>query len=328
VTSPATALTVLLLASLLSFPAAALDTSRDDVRAFIAEMSRDYEFDATWLDKLLAGAETRQSILDAISRPAERVTPWFEYRAQFLTDRRIQRGAEFRSEHAKRLATIDDVRLADTVIGILGVETFYGRITGKFRVLDALTTLGFDYPPRADFFRGQLQQFLLLTREEAVDPATALGSYAGAMGSPQFVASSYRKFAVDGDGDGRRDLWSSWDDVIASVANYLRGHGWRTAEQVLADASLADDDLSRFNTGRIELNETVKSLRDKGVRFETTLPDDAPAMLIVAQGRSGPVYRVGFQNFYAITRYNRSSMYASAVHDLGAAEHRARDASP
>jgi len=328
VTSPATALTVLLLASLLSFPAAALDTSRDDVQAFIAEMSRDYEFDATWLDTLLAGAETRQSILDAISRPAERVTPWFEYRAQFLTDRRIQRGAEFRSEHAKRLATIDDVRLADTVIGILGVETFYGRITGKFRVLDALTTLGFDYPPRADFFRGQLQQFLLLTREEAVDPATALGSYAGAMGSPQFVASSYRKFAVDGDGDGRRDLWSSWDDVIASVANYLRGHGWRTAEQVLADASLADNDLSRFNTGRIELNETVKSLRDKGVRFETTLPDDAPAMLIVAQGKSGPVYRVGFQNFYAITRYNRSSMYAMAVHDLGAAVHRASDARP
>jgi membrane-bound lytic murein transglycosylase B len=328
VTSPATALTVLLLASLLSFPAAALDTSRDDVRAFIAEMSRDYEFDAKWLDTLLAGAETRQSILDAISRPAERVTPWFEYRAQFLTDRRIQRGAEFRSEHAKRLAAIDDVRLADTVIGILGVETFYGRITGKFRVLDALTTLAFDYPPRGDFFRGQLQQFLLLTREEAVDPATALGSYAGAMGSPQFVASSYRKFAVDGDGDGRRDLWSSWDDVIASVANYLRGHGWRTAEQVLADASLADNDLSRFNTGRIELNETVKSLRDKGVRFETTLPDDAPAMLIVAQGKSGPVYRVGFQNFYAITRYNRSSMYAMAVHDLGAAVHRARDARP
>ncbi|HEU4485097.1 MAG TPA: lytic murein transglycosylase B [Povalibacter sp.] len=328
VISPATALTALLLATLLSFPAAALDTSRDDVQAFIAEMSRDYEFDAAWLEKLLAGAETRQNILDAISRPAERVTPWFEYRAQFLTDRRIQRGVEFRHEHAKRLAAIDDVQLADTVIGILGVETFYGRITGKFRVLDALTTLGFDYPPRADFFRGQLQQFLLLTREEAVDPAAALGSYAGAMGSPQFVASSYRKFAVDGDGDGRRDLWSSWDDVIASVANYLRGHGWRTGEQVLADASLTDGDLSRFNIERIELNETVKSLRDKGVQFDTKLPDDAPAMLIAAQGSTGPAYRVGFHNFYVITRYNRSSMYAMAVHDLGAAVRRARDIRP
>lgn len=315
--SPLLASFLLLAGVLSSLPAAAVDISRDDVRAFIDEMSRDYEFDSTRLGKLLAGAETRQSILDAISRPAERVTPWFEYRDQFVADKRIQRGVTFQSEHAARLSSIGDVQLADTVTGILGVETFYGRLTGRFRVLDALTTLGFDYPPRAEFFRGQLQQFLLLAREEAVDPATALGSYAGAMGSPQFVASSYRKYAVDADGDGRRDLWSNWDDVIASVANYLRSHGWRAGEQVLADATLPGNDLSRFNVERIDLNETVQSLRDKGVKFETGLPDDAPAMLIVAQGRNGPLYRVGFNNFYVITRYNRSSMYAMAVHDLG-----------
>ena len=309
-----------------SLPAAAVDNTREDVREFIDEMSRDYEFDRGRLTRLLAGAETKQSILDAISRPAERVVPWYEYREQFLSDKRVQQGIDFRTAHAARLAAISDPRLADAVTGILGVETFYGRITGKFRVLDALTTLAFDYPPRAEFFRGELQQFLLLSREEAVDPATALGSYAGAMGAPQFIASSYRKYAVDADGDGRRDLWSSWDDVIGSVASYLRAYGWRDGEDVVVPASLADTNLSRFNLERIELNESVQSLRDKGVRFETDQPPEAPAMLIVLQGRTGPEYRVGFNNFYVITRYNRSNMYATAVHELGAAVRSATEA--
>ena len=125
------------------------------------------------------------------------------------------------------------------MVGILGVETSFGRITGRYRVLDALATLAFDYPPRSDFFRSELQQFLLLSREESVDPKTALGSYAGAMGAPQFVSSSYRNFAIDGDGDGQRDLWNSWDDVIGSVANYLLAHGWREGEPVVVTATLA-----------------------------------------------------------------------------------------
>ena len=186
-------------------------------------------------------------------------------------------------------------------------------------MIDALSTLAFDYPPRSQFFRGELQQFLLLSREESVDPRTALGSYAGAMGAPQFVSSSYRNFAIDGDGNGKRDLWNSWDDVIGSVANYLLVHGWRAGEPVVVGATFEGNDLSRFNTSKLELNETVQSLRDKGVRFETTLPADAPALLIVAEGKDGPVYRVGFNNFYALTRYNRSPMYAMAVHDLGEA---------
>ena len=152
-----------------------------------------------------------------------------------------------------------------------------------------------------------------------MDPRTALGSYAGAMGAPQFISSSYRNYAIDGDGNGKRDLWNSWDDVIGSVANYLVAYGWREGEPVVVTASLASDDLSRFNTSKLELNETVQSLRDKGVRFETSLPADAPALLIVAQGKDGPVYRVGFTNFYVLTRYNRSPMYAMAVHDLGQA---------
>lgn len=312
------AATALLACITLSSPALAIDTSRSDVREFIAEMQRDYEFDPDALAKLLSKAETRQSILDAISRPAERVVPWHEYREQFLNPQRIQYGTRFRDEHPERLRAIGDMQLASTVLGILGVETSYGRITGRFRVIDALTTLAFDYPPRGEFFRSELQHFLLLTREEAVDPLTALGSYAGAMGSPQFISSSYRKYSIDADEDGRRDLWSSWDDIVGSVANYLRAFGWRENEEVLAEARV-EGDLDRFNTARIELNETVESLRDKGVEFETRLPDDAPAMLIVAKGKDGPVVRVGFHNFYVITRYNRSTMYAMAVHDLGKA---------
>lgn len=300
-------------------PALALDTKRAEVRLFIDEMHRDYDFDRRDLTRLLKQAESKQAILDAISRPAERVTPWFEYRDRFLTEKRILQGTDFWQAHAQRLAHIKEDGIAATVTGILGVETSYGRVTGRYRVLDALATLAFDYPPRGDFFRGELQQFLILAREEAVDPKTALGSYAGAMGAPQFISSSYRNFAVDADGDGHRDLWSNWDDVIGSVANYLHMHGWRDGEPVVVVAQLPDADLTRFDTSKIELNETVQSLRDKGVRFETDQPAEAAAMLIVVQGREGPEYRVGFNNFFVITRYNRSTMYAMAVHDLGQA---------
>jgi membrane-bound lytic murein transglycosylase B len=310
--------TAALLAFLSWIPAAsAVDVKRAEVRAFIDETSRDFGFPRAQLESLLAQAETKQPILDAISRPAERVVPWFEYRERFLTEKRILQGTDFWMAHGEALRRIPDPNVAASVVGILGVETSFGRITGRYRVIDALTTLAFDYPPRGEFFRGELQQFLLLSREESVDPKTALGSYAGAMGAPQFISSSYRNYAVDGDGNGKRDLWNSWDDVIGSVANYLLVHGWREGEPVVVQATLKSDDLSRFDTAKLELNETVQSLRDKGVRFDTTLPDDAPALLIVAQGKDGPVYRVGFTNFYALTRYNRSPMYAMAVHDLG-----------
>ena len=300
-------------------PASALDVKRLEVKAFIDETSRNFGFPREQLESLLAQAETKQAILDAISRPAERVVPWYEYRERFLTEKRILQGTDFWIEHGEALRRIPDPNVAASVVGILGVETSFGRITGKYRVIDALSTLAFDYPPRSEFFRGELQQFLLLSREESVDPRTALGSYAGAMGAPQFISSSYRAVAIDADGNGKRDLWNSWDDVIGSVANYLLVYGWREGEPVVVTATFEGNDLSRFNTTKLELSETVQSLRDKGVRFETTLPADAPALLIVAEGKTGPVYRVGFNNFYAITRYNRSPMYAMAVHDLGEA---------
>jgi membrane-bound lytic murein transglycosylase B len=310
--------TLLPLLALVTAPALAFDIKRPEVRAFIDTMTRDHGFDKAKLETLLKSAETKQPILDAISRPAERVTPWHEYRDRFLTEKRIHQGADFWLAHGEKLKQIQDPQLADVVTGILGVETSFGRITGRYKVLDALVTLGFDYPPRGEFFLSELQEFLLLSREEKVDPASVLGSYAGAMGAAQFISSSYRKWSVDGDGDGHRDLWHSWDDVIGSVANYLHENGWVDGQQVVVTATLSDEDVSKFDT-KLALNETVKSLRDKGVRFETDLPPDAPAMLIVGQGKDGPLYRVGFNNFYAITRYNRSPMYAMAVHDLGEA---------
>lgn len=301
-----------------SAPAQAFDIKRPEVRSFIETMTREHGFEKARLEALLKSAETKQPILDAISRPAERVVPWHEYRDRFLTERRINQGADFWLEHGEKLKQIPDPQLARVIVGILGVETSYGRITGRYKVLDALVTLGFDYPPRAAFFLSELREFLLLSREEKVDPASALGSYAGAMGAAQFISSSYRKWAVDGDGDGHRDLWNSWDDVVASIANYLTDHGWADGQPVVVNATLDDADLSRFDI-KLALNETVQSLREKGVRFETELPPDAPAMLVVGQGKEGPVYRVGFNNFYVITRYNRSPMYAMAVYDLGEA---------
>jgi membrane-bound lytic murein transglycosylase B len=200
----------------------------------------------------------------------------------------------------------------------------FGEITGRYRVLDALVTLGFDYPPRAEFFQSELEEFFLLSRVEKIDVRKALGSYAGAIGAPQFMPSNYRKLAVDGDGNGRRDLWASWPDVVFSVANYLQFHGWRTGEPVTVSANVDAAELSKFDTARIRLNETVASLHDKGVRFETDQPPETPAMLIVVEGRDGNEYRVGFNNFVALSRYNPRIKYALAVHDLGDAIARAK----
>jgi membrane-bound lytic murein transglycosylase B len=301
-----------------SLPTQALDLKRSDVSGFIDKMVSTYQFDRTQLENTLRGAESKQSILDAISKPAEKTIPWFEYRDRFLVDRRINRGKSFQLEHQATISKLsaEGAPVAE-ILGILGVETSYGEITGKFRVLDALTTLGFDYPPRSEFFRYELEQFLLMSRELNIPATTPLGSYAGAMGAPQFMPHSYREFGADGDGDGKVDLWNNWDDVLASIANYLKQHGWRNGEPVLADAVLTSMDTSAFTLGDVTLNETVGSLRTKGVKFTTTLPDTAPAVLLSLQGKDGPVYRVGFNNFYVITRYNRSPLYANTVYDLG-----------
>jgi membrane-bound lytic murein transglycosylase B len=207
---------------------------------------------------------------------------------------------------------------AEYLVAITGVETFYGRITGRHRVLDALVTLAFDYPPRSDYFRRELEQFLMMTREEELDPRAALGSYAGAMGIPQFMPSSFRRFAVDGGGDGHRNFAEHGADVFASVANYFREHGWRAGQPVLSEAG-SDPTLLFAPSAELALNYTAGGLRAQGFRFTTSLPDDARAMLVPAVQEQGVSWRIGYQNFLVITRYNRSALYAMAVHDLATA---------
>jgi membrane-bound lytic murein transglycosylase B len=306
--------------SLVATAAGALDRDREDVSRFISEMHEQNGFDAEALAGLFTRVESQPAIIAAISRPAEKTLTWSEYRARFITGRRVARGVELSRTQAEALrrASADGVP-SSVLVAIVGVETFYGEKTGSYRVIDALATLAFDYPPRSRFFRGELEQYLVMAREESLDPLAPLGSYAGAMGIPQFMPSSFRRFAVDGDADGHRDLWGDWSDVFASIANYLKLNGWHAGEPVMTDADVSDANLDGLSDDNLALTETVKSLRDRGIRFETALAPDAPALLVRLTGANGPEYRVGFSNFYAITRYNRSVLYASTVNDLAEA---------
>jgi membrane-bound lytic murein transglycosylase B len=297
--------------------AQAFDPARADISAFITDVSRKHGFESEPLAALFAQAESKPAILQAIAKPAERTLRWDEYRPKFLVDRRISRGAEI---YGEKQAELEQAQAASGVpvnilLGIVGVETLYGENVGKYRVIDALSTLAFDYPPRQSFFRSELEQYLVMAREEGLDPLAPVGSYAGAMGLPQFMPSSFRNFAVDGDADGKRDLWNDWADIFSSVGNYLKVHGWRAGEPVLAAADASNANLEGIDD-KLALTETVGSLRARGVKFATSLPASAPAMLVALQVAAGTEYRVGFTNFYAITRYNRSHMYASAVSDL------------
>jgi membrane-bound lytic murein transglycosylase B len=201
---------------------------------------------------------------------------------------------------------------------VLGVETRYGRVTGRYRVVDALATLAFDYPPRASYFRKELTEFLLLARDDKFDPLSIRGSYAGAMGALQFMPSSYRKFAVSEQHLPHRDLWGDWGDIFASTANYLHQAGWQYGAPVLAEAQPASD-LGLTPPDRMTLSDTLGGLRAHGLAISSELPDETPALLLAAPQQDSNGYRVGFQNFYVITRYNNSPLYAMAVYDLAQA---------
>ena len=302
-------------------PAIAIDTRRSDVKDFIAHMVDDYAFKKRPLRKLLKLAQSQPVILEAMSKPAEKAKLWYEYRPIFVTERRIREGTEFWAAHRQALdqASVRSGVAPEYLAAILGVETYYGRLTGSYRVLDALVTLSFDYPARSKFFRGELEQYLLMTRDAHLDPLTIKGSYAGAMGAPQFMPSNYRRYAVDADADGHIDLWTNWQDVCASVGNFLKEHGWNAGEPVLGEASVADEKAGDLDGRTLALSETIGSLKAKGVGFESSLPAEAPALLIAADEADGVHWRVGYNNFYVITRYNHSALYAMAVHDLAAA---------
>ena len=304
-----------------TLPGTGFDVERDDIRTFIDEVSSRNSIDREALSKLIAKAEPQPKIIERMSKPAERVLAWWEYRNRFITEKRIADGVKFWQEHREVLERVAAERgvPAEYLVAIMGVETVYGAVTGRDRVLDALATLAFDYPPRAAFFRGELEQFVLLTREESIDPLTATGSYAGAMGVPQFMPSSYRRYAVDGNADRKRDLWVNMDDVVASIANYFREYGWQTGAPVITEAYLDPEAPFVIDTRNLELNETIQSLNAKGVQVKIGASVETPAMLVSAEQQDGPAYRVGFANFQVITKYNRSARYAMAVNDLAQA---------
>jgi membrane-bound lytic murein transglycosylase B len=301
--------------------AAAIDIKRPEVKEFIAHMSAAYGFKKGALRKLLKSAASQPAIVDAMSKPAEKAKLWYEYRPIFLNERRIREGTEFWVAHRQALdqASIKSGVAPEYLAAILGVETYYGRLTGTYRVLDALVTLSFDYPPREKFFREELEQYLLLTRDAHLDPKTLKGSYAGAMGAPQFMPSNYRRYAVDADANGRIDLWNDWPDVCASVGNYLKEHGWNAGEPVLEEATVLPEKAGDLDGRKLALSETIGSLEAKGVSFDAALPPEAPAILIAADEPDGVHWRVGYNNFFVITRYNHSPLYAMAVYELATA---------
>lgn len=289
---------------------------------FARKAAEEHQLDEAEVLALLQDARFKQSIVDAISRPAES-KPWYLYRPIFLTPERIEGGIAFWREHAGRIAAAAEKYQVDPayIVAIIGVETYYGRITGSYRVLDALATLAFHYPDtgndRSAFFSSELMNFILLGQEEEVPIQEVTGSYAGAMGLGQFMPSSYREYAVDLDGDGRRDLWSSLDDVIGSVANYLHVHGWKYGEPVVAPLAVrVDADESLVAKRDFKPAHTVAALREAGYTPAEEIAGDAEGVVVRLDEEGAQSYWLAFDNFYVITRYNRSPLYAMAVHEL------------
>ena len=304
---------------------------------FVRDTAARYGVDPGYIDSVLSQAVLRDDVIALMSRPAERVKPWSEYRPNFITASRISGGQAFLAKHRDALSREEKAYgvPAEIIVAIIGVETSYGGYTGKHRVLDALYTLAFRYPRSGNpqraayeqrrelFFRDELAQLFALGREEKLDITTLIGSYAGAMGMGQFMPSSYREFAVDGDGDGRRDLFNSVDDVFASVANYFRKKGgerggWVPGGPVVARAELQAG-YPEFNPDTWTPDYTLADLAQRGYRPLEPVAADATATLVSLEGSAGKQYWLGFQNYYAITRYNNSKMYAMAVYQLSQA---------
>ncbi len=287
------------------------------VAEFINEMIDSHGFEQQRLERLFADVQISEPILEAISRPAE-AKPWHRYRPIFVTDKRRNAGVEFWKRHAPLLRRVESEFgvPAEIIVAIIGVETFYGVHKGRYQVIDSLFTLAFGYPKRADFFRTELAHFLLLTREQNVDPSSLTGSYAGAMGIPQFISSSYRSYAVDYNEDGFANIWDDPGDAIASVANYLKKHGWAGDEEIAVRAHPAPAAIAEFRASGLKPSFPLHDMSAAGVRTETAVSGNPDALLLELQNEASVEYWIGLPNFYVITRYNHSALYAMAVYQL------------
>ncbi len=290
---------------------------RPEIEIFISEMVERHGFKQAELENIFGMAQFQPAIINAISQPATS-RPWYEYRPLFINSRRIAGGVAFWNSHA---ATLERARKEfgipeEIITAVIGVETTYGVQTGRHRVLDALTTLAFDYPKRAKFFRDELEQYLLLGREQDADVVNIRGSYAGAIGIPQFMPSSYRRYALDFDGDGRADLSGSAADAIGSVANYLKSFGWETERAVVVPALVNGENYREALFAGRKPAYTVEEIRKLGVIPRVDISGDRQVTLIELANNGGNEYWLGFNNFFVITRYNRSVHYAMSVLQL------------
>ena len=309
--------------SLLFFSASSALANYDQherTEEFIAEASKEYKLNPDELRSWLSQAEKMDSVLEAIQRPAEKVLEWDGYQDIFLTSKRISAGKAFMEKHADLLAAAEkEYGVSKEIIAaIIGVETFYGTRQGGYRVLDSLSTLAFDYPKRPLFWR-ELKAFFSLAEKEGLDPATIKGSYAGAMGYGQFIPTSYLAYAVDGDGDGKRDLWGNPADAIFSVANYFKRHGWKSGEAVIQRVHVSGDKYEEIINDSLKPKWTVAELEALGVKPTEAIAGDRPANLVRLQGKNGAEFWLGEYNYYVITRYNHSRLYAMAVYQLSEA---------
>jgi len=295
-------------------------SQRKDVQEFIANMHKEHGYDKDIITYWMEGVKQQKSALEAISRPAEGVLTWAKYRKIFITDSRINKGVKFWQDNLELLNRAEKEYgvSAEIIVAIIGVETYYGKRAGSYPVLDALTTLGFDYPPRSKFFRKQLKHYLLMVREEKLDIKKLTGSYAGAMGMPQFIPSSFRHYAVDFDGNGVRDFWSGSADSIGSVANYFKKHGWKNNYPVVSRASV-NQESKKLGSKKMKPHTSVAEYKELGVNSIAQFDGKSKATLLMLDGQKGKEYWLALNNFYVITRYNHSPLYAMAVYQLSQA---------
>ena len=295
------------------------ETRQATTEKLMDELVIEHGFDEQYINSIFAKVNYLPNLIDSISKPAEKTKTWPEYQAIFITPARIAAGVIFATKHQALLnkASKETGVPVAILLGILGVETSFGRILGRYKVIDSLYTLTVGYPPRSAFFRQQLINLFYLVREQNIAIEAVKGSYAGAMGAPQFIPSSYRTFAVDGDGDGLIDLFDNWNDIIMSVANYLKVNGWHNQEDILAKASLVDSLIKEYASKGLKPKFTVAELKKAGVNFNTTLKEESPAQIIELEGDNLTETYIGFHNFYVITTYNRNVMYALSVILLG-----------
>ncbi|MEH6587573.1 MAG: lytic murein transglycosylase B [Halioglobus sp.] len=288
--------------------------------AVMDELVSEEGFDRMELTAIFTEASRQESILTAMSRPAEKTKAWYEYREIFLNDKREKQGLEFYQEHMETLKRAEKETgvPAEIIVAIIGVETYYGRIAGSYRVIDALSTLAFDYPRRSEFFTKELKHYLILTRDQGMDPLELKGSYAGAMGYGQFMPSSYRSYAIDFDGDDKADIWNNPVDAIGSVANYFKAHGWTEDGQVIVPAEpTADLPEEMMSRGRnLKPRFTVAEFAAAGLEPQAEVDPAAEAIGIEFELADSMEYWLGLHNFYVITRYNHSAMYAMSVYQL------------